>query len=384
MKKITLHLHGRSYSIVIGKNLLSSIGNLLKPLGLGSKILIVSNKRVAAYFLRPVQNSLRRAGFEVSIHLLPYGDEKDKSESQLIRLWKAMAEAGLERSSTILALGGGVVGDVAAFAASTYMRGISVVQVPTTLLAQVDAAIGGKTAIDLPLAKNIVGTFYHPRLVICDVSTLGSLQKLAKLTNFRQQEIQNGLAEVVKYGMIRDASLFKLLEKRIEKILSSIRKKSSLNNSELSFFGIVVWRSARVKVKVVEEDERETKGKRVILNYGHTFAHAFEAAKKYRLPHGEAVALGMVCAARLAQKQGFLSKKDELRQNELIRKIGLPTRLEKYGFHPKQVIHHMLLDKKKKGGKLRFILPEAVGRVRVASDISLSEVNQILKELGRK
>ena len=374
MKKIDVRLSDRSYSIVIGRNLLPSLGHLVKPLGLGSKVLIVSNRRVANLFLVPVRHALKKAGYEVvTPYLLSYGDERDKSAGSLTGLWQHMADAGLERTSTVVALGGGVVGDLAGFAASTYMRGISLVQVPTTLLAQVDAAIGGKTAIDLPEAKNIVGTFYQPRLVIADVKTLDS-----ERAEFRIRELRNGFAEVIKYGMIADAELFRLLEAKLEGFLGPLSKKKSLGNRELSFLETVVWRSAKVKARIVSEDERETKGRRLILNYGHTFAHSFEAASRYRMPHGEAVALGMVCAARLAKIRGLLQDDVDLRQNRLIEKAGLPTKVrQKFKLNP--LIRAMRLDKKKKEGTLRFILPEDIGRVRVAGDVSFSEIRKILR-----
>ena len=375
MKKIDVRLAERSYSILIGRNLLPQLGNLLKPLRLGSKILIVSNPKVAKFFLKPVRESLKKAGFEVAApYLLSHGNERDKSSDSLNRLWQHMGKVGLERSSTVLALGGGVVGDLTGFAASTYMRGIAVVQVPTTLLAQVDAAIGGKTAIDLRSAKNMVGTFYQPRLVIADVNTLDPLIR------FRNQELRNGFAEVIKYGMIADAELFQLLEERLVGFLNSISKKSSLRDSELSFLETIVWRSARIKAKIVSEDEYEKKGKRLILNYGHTFAHAFEAASGYRMPHGEAVALGMVCAARLATTRGLLPKETERRQNQLIQHAGLPVKTPKR-FKVDQLMRSMMLDKKKKDGKLRFILPEAVGRVRVVDNVSPSEIKSVLTNL---
>lgn len=369
MKKIRLNLKDRSYSIVIGRNLLPQIAKWLRPLKLGKKILIVTNRRVANLFLAPVQRSLIRAGFKVVRPcLLKYGDERDKSKDSLFRLWQHMAEVGLERSSTVLALGGGVVGDLAGFAASTYMRGISLIQVPTTLLAQVDAAIGGKTAIDLPLAKNIVGTFYQPRLVVADVATLARMGL---------RELRNSFAEIIKYGIIKDPELFRMLEEKVQWFFHEARKKS-LGNRELSFLEEIVFRSVRVKAGIVEEDERETKGKRTALNYGHTFAHAFEAASNYQLPHGEAVALGMVCAARLARKRGQFNFRDEIRQNCLIEAAGLPSQIDRRRFNFKRVIQAMLLDKKRKGGRLRFILPEAIGRAKVVEDVSSKEIEEVL------
>lgn len=379
MKKINVRLGTNSYPILIGRGMLPKIGTLLKPLRLGSKILVVTNRRVAALFLKPIRTSLKRAGYEVYEYRLGHGSELDKSQKSLFELWKKMAELRLERNSTVLALGGGVVGDLAGFAASTYMRGIHLIQVPTTLLAQVDAAIGGKTAIDLPAAKNIAGTFYQPKMVISDMSTL---ETGLKDSQFRRRELKNGFAEIIKYGVIQDPKLFGLLEKKLSAVLLFIRRKKSIGNRELSFLEEGVWRSARVKAKVVGADERETKGKRMILNYGHTFAHAFEAAKNYRLPHGEAVALGMICAAHLARNRGIFTLENEWRQNCLIQSAGLPTQLRRYRFRLNQVLGSMLLDKKRSEGKLRFILPVAIGRVKAVRDVSISEVKKTLKELG--
>ena len=360
MKKIRVNLGVRSYSILIGRNLLNSVGWLIKPFCPGSKVLIVTNRRVGKFFLTPVQNSLRRAGFQAAPpFFLPQGNERDKSEKVLSRLWQHMAKSGLERSSTVLALGGGVVGDLAGFAASTYMRGISVVQVPTTLLAQVDASIGGKTGIDLTSAKNIVGSFHQPRMVFIDITALKKLSRW---------EFINGFAEVIKYGVIQDRTLFQMLER-------------SNKWCEPSFLETVVFRSARVKAQVVSQDEKETRGKRMILNYGHTFAHAFEAASNYRLPHGEAVALGMVSAARLAVRRGIFRPGDERRQNQLIRMAGLPTRLKR-GLPLSRIFHHMALDKKKKSGRLRFILPTSIGHVRIVEGVPLAEVRKVLHELA--
>lgn len=377
MKTIPLRLGERSYSIMVGRNLLGSLGKLLKPLGAGGKVLIVSNRRVAGLFLNEVQSSLKRAGYSLQKpFLLPHGNERDKAAQVLFQLWRHMARAGLERSSKVVALGGGVVGDLAGFAAATYMRGIPFVQVPTTLLAQVDAAIGGKTAVDLPSAKNLVGAFYQPRRVVADVETLRKMGLSPK----GLRELRNSFAEIIKYGIIQDRRLFELLEEKVGWFFHSAARKS-LGNSELSFLETLVWRSVRVKARVVEGDERETKGRRMILNYGHTFAHAFEAASNYKLPHGEAVALGMACAARMAVRRGIFSEKDEARQNHLVRAAGLPLRPR--GIPLKQVLLAMQHDKKKRDGRLCFVLPTAIGRVTVVP-AALGEVKKILKEMGGK
>ncbi len=365
MRKITVHLGNRSYPILIGRNLLSKIGGLLKPLKLGQKVLIVSNKKVASRFLAPVSRSLSRSGFKVYSYLLSYGDERDKSEKELSKLWSAMARVSLDRTSTVVALGGGVVGDVAGFAASTYMRGISLVQVPTTLLAQVDSAIGGKTAIDLSNAKNVVGTFYQPRIVFSDVETLKTISP---------EIFRDSLAEVIKYGMIQDSKLFDLLEKKGRWFIKSVKQKS-LGQQELQFLEEIVWRSALVKAKVVQEDERETKGRRMILNYGHTFAHALEGASKFKMAHGEAVACGMILAGELALKTGLFSIQAQARQISLIRQISFPV---KYRFLSSEILTFMKRDKKARNGKLRLILPTRIGRVKVFENVPENWIRNVL------
>jgi 3-dehydroquinate synthase len=378
MKKVNLRLGKRSYKIVMGKNLLPSLGRLVKPLGLGSKVLIATNRRVAGLFLGRVRTTLSRSGYEVvTPYFLPQGDERDKSEKVLSGLWRHMAKCALERSSTVLALGGGVVGDLAGFAAATYMRGISLLQVPTTLLAQVDASVGGKTAIDLPSAKNIVGAFYQPRMVIADLETLGKMG----LTPTGLRQLRNSFAEVIKYGVIQDPELFRLLERKIDGFFSAASRRP-LGNQEYAFLEEVVCRSVSVKAKVVEADERETTGRRMILNFGHTFAHALEAASNFRLAHGEAVALGMRCASRLAVERGIFGGGDELRLDWLIQKTGLPTRINGRGLDPRRVIRPMLLDKKKKEGRLRLVLPVAIGRVQVVDNVTPSEIKGVLSDLG--
>ncbi len=355
---------------MIGRGLLARIGGLLMSLGVGKKVLVVSNRKVARLYLGPVSKSLRKAGFQVFSRLLPYGNERDKSEQVLSELWHYMARIPLERSSAVIALGGGVVGDLAGFAASTYMRGIALIQVPTTLLAQVDSAIGGKTAIDLPEAKNVVGTFYQPRLVISDIHTLRTLG---------EGELRNQFAEVVKYGMISDTGLFKLLEKKAAPFFSAMHS-GTFGQRELSFLETIVWRSAKVKAKVVEADERETKGKRMILNYGHTFAHAIEAASKFRLPHGEAVAIGMVLAARLARNIGWVNAAAEKRQLELIRRTALPRRLVIGRSSNRVLLSYMKRDKKVRNGKLRLVLPKRIGEVAVKDNVSEKQILGLLDE----
>ncbi|OGX05585.1 MAG: 3-dehydroquinate synthase [Omnitrophica bacterium RIFCSPLOWO2_12_FULL_50_11] len=378
MKRIYLRSSQGCYPILIGRNLLRCVGSLMRKVEGAhgrapqrTKVFIVSNRTVARYYLAPVQHSLERSGFRISRFLLPYGSERDKSEGVLRGLWSEMARVPLERTSTVVALGGGVVGDVSGLAASTYMRGISLVHVPTTLLAQVDSAIGGKTAINLAFAKNIIGTFYQPKMVISDVDTLKTMSL---------REWRNSFAEVIKYGVIGDPKLFRLLELRVEWFFSSLRKKA-FGSRVLSFLETVIWRCARVKATVVEGDEYETKGMRMILNYGHTFAHALEADSGYRLPHGEAVAMGMVLAAKMACQNGSLTSSAGERQRRLLEKMGLPVRPKSDRLSVSRLLAFMKRDKKARGGKLTFILPRSIGRVEVRRGISRERVRNILRAL---
>ncbi|MBI4387525.1 MAG: 3-dehydroquinate synthase [Candidatus Omnitrophica bacterium] len=380
MKKITVHLGERFYPIMIGRGLLAKAGNSLKALGIGQKVMIVSNRRVAreGKLLPSLVRSLKRSGFTCHIHLLSFGDERDKSEKELFRLWNALLEARLDRTSTLVALGGGVVGDLCGFAASTYARGISLVHVPTTLLAQVDSAIGGKTAIDLPKGKNMVGTFYQPKLILSDLDSLATLDV---------QTFQNSFAEVVKYGVIRDPKLFKLLERRGTVFLKRA-KKHALGSSDFRFLEEMIYRSSKIKALVVERDERETKGLRTILNYGHTFAHVLETASRYRMPHGEAVGLGMILAAKFACKLGRTTTDFVDRQLALIRALCPASSLrkvaQKYYFTWKKLKPLFQHDKKVVAGDIRFVLPIRLGKVQVvfAQKNDWQIIRSIFQEMG--
>jgi len=261
-----------------------------------------------------------------------------------------MSSFDTRKTLFVIALGGGVIGDLAGFAAAIYKRGIPYLQIPTTLLAQVDSAIGGKTAIDLPVAKNLVGAFYQPKAVLSDISTLRSLP---------ERELRNGLAEVIKYGVIKDSRLFEFIEKNYKKILRR-------DTQALSF---IVARSSAIKARVVETDERDTTGARAILNYGHTFGHAIEAASEYGegYYHGEAIAVGMIIAARLAVDLGLMKARDANRIEDLIRSVGLPTKIKKL---PKARLYNAYLrDKKFIRGKSRLVLPTSIGSVKIVHAI---------------
>lgn len=344
MREITVPLRDRSYPILIGEGLLDSLGERLREIGLRGSVALVQDANVAVAFGRRALASLERAGFTVAPIRVPPG-ERSKSLAQLGVLYHHFAGAGLDRDSTVVALGGGVVTDLAGFAAATFLRGIALVQVPTTLLAQVDASVGGKTGIDLPGAKNLVGAFHQPRLVLIDLETLATLP---------DADYRAGFAEVIKYGVIADREFFAYLESNREALL----------RHESEELARVVERSCAIKAAVVGEDERES-GRRAILNYGHTVGHAVEAAAGYgRYLHGEAVAIGMVAAGWLAQQLGWLAADEARRIEALVAGFGLPLRLRE-PLPEEAVLRAMRSDKKARGGFLRFVLARRIGDVEL-------------------
>lgn len=377
MKKVKLSCTSANYNIHIGQGLVAKAGATLKTLKAGKKVFIVSNKKVAGYFLKPLVASLKKSGFEVTTYLLPYGTERDKTKEVLFKLWEKMASVPLDRSSAVVALGGGVVGDLAGFAAATYMRGIKVVQVPTTLLAQVDSAIGGKTAIDLESAKNIVGAFHQPACVLTDTRTLETLPK----TPVGKSALRSSFAEVVKYGVIHDVKLFELLEKE-EATLVKCFKKGTWSAKQRKLIEEVITRSSKAKAYVVSEDEFETKGLRMTLNFGHTFAHGFESASNYKLSHGDAVSVGMVCAARLGVLLGLLSQKAEERLVSLLWAYDLPIDLDGLDLDTEKVMHAMQRDKKRTSSGLKFVVPSKIGKVVLRENIPPATIRKIIRGAG--
>jgi len=326
--------------------------------------MIVSQKNLAPY-LKAIAASLSKKGFEVHSHGLPDG-EIAKSGAELFRLSYDLLAKGFERRDGIVTVGGGVVSDLAGFAASVYLRGIRYVNVATTLLAQVDSAIGGKTAIDLKEGKNLMGSFWPPALVISDVNVLRSLP---------QRELSAALGEVVKYGVICDPALFSFLEKNAKKIL----------RKDLGAIEKVVLACAKIKAGVVSRDEFETKGARAILNYGHTFAHGIEGALGYKgLVHGEAVAIGMMMAAQLAADLGLCSQELPWRQMKLLVSMRLPVSIKKFNLKADAILKAMMTDKKKSKGTLCFILPRSIGKVTVEKNISIESIRKILRLAGAK
>jgi 3-dehydroquinate synthase len=345
METVPVHLSGNSYQIVIGQNCLSDIGKRLADVNRHAQAAVVTPAPLRHRYGRLVRQSLSAAGFHPLLFAVPDG-ERAKSLRMASFLYDRLVNARFERGATLIALGGGVVGDLTGFVASTYLRGVAVVQVPTTLVAQVDASIGGKTAVNHPKGKNLIGTFYQPKLVYIDVATLRTLPK---------RELIGGMAEVVKYGIIADPELFGYVETHVDDVL----------DCRLDVMEQIVLRSARIKADVVGKDEREG-GLRRILNYGHTLGHAIETATGYRrLHHGEAIAIGMEFAARLAAGLSLCDPSLVDRQRRLLHRLGLSTGLPPR-MNPARLLTAMALDKKVQGGRLHFVLPERLGRVSVA------------------
>ncbi len=339
MSLLTVNLAENSYDIIIEHGCLSSLGARCAALGLAGVAAVITNPTVSALYGRTVLDSLETAGFKAVLIEIPDGEEY-KNSATLNRVYDALLEAGIDRSSFIVALGGGVVGDLAGYAAATWLRGIRFVQVPTTLLSQVDSSVGGKTGIDHPLGKNLIGAFYQPRLVLIDVATLDTLD----LRQFRA-----GLAEVVKYGAIIDLPFFEFLESNIDAILAM----------DPDTLIRVICQSCALKAQVVELDEKES-GLRAVLNYGHTLGHAFETLCGYSgMVHGEAVAIGMALAARVSAALGFCSPGDVLRITTLIESCGLATDVP--SFDRGKLLNSIAADKKSKSGAITFICNNGIG-----------------------
>lgn len=343
MQTLSVNLGDRSYPIHVGAGHLDRLGEFLTEAGLGGKVAVISNPTVAQLFLDPVHESLIGAGFEVTPVLLPDGEEH-KNLASLTAIYDRLISERFERRSSVVALGGGVIGDLAGFAAATYLRGVPYVQVPTTLLAQVDSSVGGKTAVNHKDGKNLIGAFYQPKLVLIDVAVLRTLPR---------RELVAGLAEVIKYGIIEDPALFHLLEQNIEKLLE--RDRELLTR--------VIVTSCAIKARVVEADERED-DYRAVLNFGHTIGHALEAATGYKqFLHGEAIGVGMVKAAALSAQHGFCDQRSYDRVVQLIRKAGLPTEIPS-NVSMQSLIQGMEVDKKAAAGKIKFIMCEGLGKTR--------------------
>lgn len=359
-ERVKVDLGANSYDIVIGAGILPFLGQELscyaRQHGWGKQVMVISNPTVEALYGKQIVTSLSEAGFRPALALMQDG-EQYKTMDSAMQLYNQALSLGLDRKSFILALGGGVVGDLAGFVASTYMRGIPFVQVPTTMLAQVDSSVGGKVAVNHPKGKNIIGAFYQPRLVWADVDVLKTLPV---------EELRAGLAEVIKYGLIWDGNFFDYLEKRFREILS-------LNQEDLRE---IVKQSCAIKAQVVAQDEREG-GLRAILNLGHTFGHALEALTHYRdYRHGEAVAIGMVMACMVSGELGLLSAEELNRVTVVIRSFGLPV--EDRNVAAQDILASMYHDKKAEAGKIKYVIPETIGRVRITSAIPEDLILRVL------
>jgi 3-dehydroquinate synthase len=336
---LSVNLVENSYDIFIERGALASLGQRCRAVGLKGSAAVITNPTVAALYGPAVRDSLETAGFTVAQVKIPDGEEY-KNSTTLNQVYDDLLAAGVDRSSFVVALGGGVVGDVAGYAAATWMRGIPFVQVPTTLLAQVDSSVGGKTGIDHPKGKNLIGAFYQPRLVLIDVDTLATLD---------QRQFRAGLAEVIKYGVIIDLPFFEFVETHSAELLAM--------NPEILIE--IIHRSCLLKAQVVELDEKEA-GLRAVLNYGHTLGHAFESISGYRgLVHGEAVAIGMVLAARVSAAEGFCSREELSRISALIARCGLPVEIPQ--FDRQQLLSAIASDKKSKGGSISFVCNKGIG-----------------------
>jgi 3-dehydroquinate synthase len=355
MRIVQVPLGNRSYAIKVGGGLLARLGAECAQLKLGQRCAVITDSNVGKHFAKAALKSLSASGFETVLITVPAG-EKSKRIAVVEKCYDQLASHRLERKSFIVALGGGVVGDLAGFVAATYLRGIPFVQVPTTLLAQVDSSVGGKTGVNLKAGKNLVGAFYQPRLVLCDLDTLKTLPK---------REYISGLAEVIKYGVIYDAILFAQLERNLPKLLQR----------EATTLATVIARCCEIKADVVGQDETES-GLRAILNFGHTIGHAIENSSGYgKFLHGEAISIGQVAAANLSRKILGLPSGDVARIEKLFVQAGLPVKIKLNAAQRKKLFAAMKLDKKVSGGEVKFVLAEKIGKVKFGCKVATNDIN---------
>ena len=359
MEKVTVNLSSRSYDVIIGSGFLARTGAKLKELGLKGKAVIITDSNVKKLYGDALKKALTGDGFDVLLIELPPGEEQ-KSLETASRLYQQLSDFHAERMTPLLALGGGVIGDLTGFVAATYMRGVPLIQMPTTLLSQGDSSIGGKTAVNHGKLKNMVGVFYHPRLTISDVNALKSLGK---------RELSDGLSEIIKHGIILDAEFFGYLEKNMAKIRAL---------DEIALEKIVA-RSAAIKAGVVEKDELDL-GLRNILNFGHTAGHAIETVSGLKIWHGEAVALGMLAEAAISNRMGRLGKDELARIRKLVAAAGLPTHIP--NLKVESLMEAMQHDKKIVQGKIKFVLPTRIGEVAVIDNVKPSLVEEVLGDMN--
>jgi len=354
-QRILVPIEKSSYVVEIESGILKKIGNKLIELGIKNtrKILIITNEEIAKLFGQAVLKNLAQNNFVAEIFIIQAG-EKFKSLNTLSKIYDAAFEFGLERGSLIIALGGGIVGDITGLAAATWLRGIEYIQIPTTLLSMVDSSVGGKTAVNHSKGKNLIGAFYQPKAVYIDTDALKTLPA---------REFKAGMAEVIKYGLIKDKELFDFLE-----VNTNINQINKLENDSLVR---IISKSVQTKSQIVSMDEQEN-GIRAILNYGHSFGHVIENLCGYgEFLHGEAIAIGMRIAGDIAVEKGLWSDKEASRQNNLLKNYGLPTNIPK--IKKSKILKILMGDKKVKDGKMRFILPTMIGNVGIYDDIKESD-----------
>jgi 3-dehydroquinate synthase len=353
VQSLRVNLGERSYDIEIGGGNLPRLGAFVAARGKATHAVVITDEHVQEPYAVQATESLVREGIDVDLIAVPPG-ETSKSVETATDLWRGIVNLGADRKSIVVAVGGGVVGDLAGFVAATFARGLRFFQAPTTLLSQVDSSVGGKVGINLPEAKNMVGAFHQPAGVLIDTATLVSLPAV---------EFRSGMAEVVKYGVILDAEFFAYLESHVEEI-------NARNEETLAY---VVARCCQLKAHVVQHDEREETGLRAILNYGHTFGHAFESLSGYgKMTHGEGVSIGMCCAARLARRLGRIDDGFIERQQKLLEAFGLPTAVP--NLDRTKLIEAMQHDKKVQHGNLKFVLPNRIGHVESVGEVDTKEV----------
>ena len=357
-KVIQVPLSSSGYNIFIGSNELEKIGLYIKRLKIGKDAIVITNPNIQKLHGKYLALGLKAIGCSIKVFEVPEG-EKSKSAKEAMKLVEKIAEYDVGKEIFVVAFGGGVVGDLAGYVAAIYKRGVPYIQVPTTLLAQIDSAIGGKVAIDLPVGKNLVGAFYQPKLVFSDISVLKTLSR---------RQMQNGFAEAIKYGIIRDVEFFNYI----------------LNNFEKAFlFDVkvlkeIVLNCSRIKVAVVLDDEKETKGIRTILNFGHTVGHAIETVGGFdRYHHGEAIALGMRVAAKISNKMLNLSLRDVEKINNILTVLGLPEKID--NIKTTDILKIMKHDKKFVGGKNRFVLVRSIGKVKVVDSIPKTIISEAIQ-----
>ncbi|HOK56503.1 MAG TPA: 3-dehydroquinate synthase [bacterium] len=355
MKKIKVKLGESTHYIYIGESI-EKTGEKIRDGEFGDKFVILSNQRVFNIYGEKVRKSIEKENRTVEKILIKEG-ERQKNINTVLKIINKLSDLQISRNDTIVNLGGGVISDIGGFVSSIYKRGIKYITIPTTLLAQVDASIGGKTGINLPFGKNLIGTFYQPSFILIDFKTLSTLP---------YKEIKQGIAEIIKYGVIKNEKIFEKLEQ--------IKKEEIENN-----FAFLIMESIKIKVDIVEKDEKETKGLREILNFGHTLGHAIEISDIKKFSHGDSVSLGMIGESYIAYKKGLSDKETYLRIKDLAKKFKLSNSFSKINFE--KILEFMKHDKKVRKNKIRFTLPEKIGKVSLGVIIEENEILKILKEL---